>query len=511
MSDISSSNKRIAKNTVFLYFRMLLLLLISLYTSRVVLQVLGVDDYGIYSVVSGVIVMFSFVNGALTTGTQRHLSFELGKPNSNIGRIFTACLNAHLILAGIILLVSETVGLWFVNTQMNFPGDRMVAVNWVFQVAVFSSLLGVIKTPYEASVIAYERMDFYAYAGIIEAVLKLGMVFILKNLLCDKLIAYSLLMLLITVGILASFILFVHFKLTDVKVVKIEDKGIYRFIISFSSWTLFGAFASILETQGLNVIINLSWGVALNAAVGVASQVRSSLYHFVSGFQKAFSPQLVINESNGDSDRQIDLVYKSSRLAFFLFLLMALPLCANLPSILDVWLDKVPSYAAEICFLMLLISMFEGLSYPLYTIIFATGKIKKYQVRVALIRVCSVIIAFVFSRLPVAPFFIYVAPVCSALGLFYYRLNYLGKIKSISTREYHRNVMWPILLVIVLSVIPVVGYKLATSFSNSILLLVLETLLIVVWTGGIVYGVGLKKNEREVVHRYFVKYLVPKR
>lgn len=507
MEEIINSNKRIAKNTVFLYVRMLLLLVISLYTSRVVLQVLGIDDYGIYNVVSGIIVMFTFVNTALTTGTQRHISYELGKPDKDVAKIFTACLNTHLALAGVVLIFSETIGLWFLNTQMNFPEDRMIAVNWVYQMAILSALIGVVRTPYESTIVSYERMDFYAYTSIIEGCLRLAMVFALKFVLLDKLIAYSCFMTFIVICMFFAYQLYVKKHFDEVRYISIKDKGIYKYILSFSAWTLFGAFASLLETQGLNVIINITWGVALNAAVGVATQVRSALYQFVAGFQKALSPQLVMTESNGNNDRQFELIFTSSRFAFYLMLVMTIPLCANLPFVLDLWLETVPDYAYQICYLMLGVSLLECLSYPLYTTIFATGKIRVYQVVVALIRCFSVTIAFMISKIAVQPFWIYITPCFSEFIILFYRVGYLNKIKNLSLKTYFSSVLIPVSIVVFFASLPVVIYKLLIEYPFSIMSLLLETLCFISSTIIIVFFVGMSSIERNKLTKYILGFI----
>ncbi len=507
MEEIINSNKRIAKNTVFLYVRMLLLLSISLYTSRVVLQVLGIDDYGIYNVVSGIIVMFTFVNTALTTGTQRHISYELGKPDKDVAKIFTACLNTHLALVGVIFLFSESIGLWFLNTQMNFPEDRMTAVNWVYQMAILSTLIGVIRTPYESTIVSYERMDFYAYTSIIEGCFRLAMVFALKIVLFDKLILYSCFMAFIVICMFFVYQLYVKKYFEEVRYICINDKGIYKYILSFSAWTLFGAFASLLETQGLNVIINITWGVALNAAVGVATQVRSALYQFVAGFQKALSPQLVMTESNGNNDRQFDLIFTSSRFAFYLMLVLTIPLCANLPIVLDIWLDTVPDYACQICYLMLGVSLLECLSYPLYTTIFATGKIRVYQVVVALIRCFSVTIAFFISKIDCHPFWIYITPCSSEFIILFYRVGFLNKIKDLSLKTYISKVLVPVIIVVILASLPVVIYKLSTDYPLSVMYLLIETICFVGSTIIIVYYVGMGRNERNKIINYILAFI----
>lgn len=493
------SNRRIAKNTGFLYVRMLLLLVISLYTSRVVLQVLGINDYGIYNVVNGFVVMFAFVNGALTTGTQRHLSFELGKKDGEVAKIFSACLKSHLLLAIVVLIVLETFGLWFLNTQMKIPIDRMPTVNIIYQISIISVLKDIIRAPFESSIIAYEKMGFYAYIGIIEATLKLVMVFLIDHINYDKLIIYAIIMLFISLCVFFSMLIYVRKKISDIRIVKIEDRSIYKFIFSFTGWTLFGAFAGVLETQGMNIIINIGWGVALNASVGVATQVKTALYQFVSGFQKAINPQLVISESDGNKLRQVDLINKSSRFAFFLMFILVLPLSANIYYVLNLWLDKVPHYSYHICLLLLFISLMECLSYSLYTTIFAIGKIKQYQIIVAIIRLLSVVSAFIISKIDVPPYCIFIAPCVSSVILLLYRVFYLVNEGVFSFYEYMANIIIPVVKVAIVSIVPILFYKMFLAHYHSVLMLLLETIVFVVFVSFIVLQMGVKKEERQVL------------
>ena len=496
MPEISSSNIRIAKNTAFLYARLLLLLVISLYTSRVVLQVLGVDDYGIYNVVGGVVVMFSFINGALTTSTQRHLSFERGKEDGSLARIFSACLNIHLLFGLIIVVLAETVGLWFVNTQMNFPEGKLPAVNWVYQFAIFTSFFNVVRTPYEASVIAYERMSFYAYIGILEAILKLLSVFLLKVLLFDKLIAFSALHLLVAGLIFGAFAFFSHSRLPDIRIIKVADKSLYKYLFSFSGWTLLGSLATLMETQGLNILINIFWGVAVNAAVGIASQVRGALAQFVAGFQQALNPQLVMSQSSGQKERQSDLIIKSSKFSFFILYILALPLCVNLPYVLDLWLDIVPTYTAQICYLIIFVQIVECLASPLYTTIFAIGSIKSYQIAVCVLRSCSLLLGFILCKLGVAPYLVFTGPCVIAIILLLYRLFFVSHKISFSIREFFTKTLTPVTLVTVLSAVPILVYKSFISYQLSFWILVLETAFFVIYISMLVYYVGLSKGER---------------
>jgi len=242
-------------------------MLIGFYTSRVILQALGVEDFGIYGVVGGVVAMFGFINAAMTTGTQRHLSYELGKQDCNISRMFSACFNIHLWLALIIVILAETIGLWFLNSKLNFPDGRMSAVNWVYQFSILSCVIHIIRVPYNATIIAYEKMSFYAYIGIIEGILKLAIVFFLAFSPFDKLVFYSSLMLAVTVFITFVFYVYCKYSFKEFEYVVVKDKKLYKGLLMFSGWTLFGSIANLARTQGLTFIVNIFYGVSLNAAV----------------------------------------------------------------------------------------------------------------------------------------------------------------------------------------------------------------------------------------------------
>lgn len=292
-------------------------MLVSLYTSRIVLQTLGTVDFGTYSIVGGVVVMFSFISSAMATGTQRHLSYELGKQNGDVATIFSACFRIHVVLAFIVLLFAETIGLWFLNMKMNLPANRIDVVNWIYQLSVLTCMIGIIQVPYTASIIAHEKMSFYAYISIFDALIKLGLVFFLTLIPIDKLLLYGVLLAFVHLITFLINVLFCHSKLSSISFVKIRDMSLYKRLLSFSGWSLFGSLSNVGYQQGVNIIINLFYGVTLNAAVGVASQVNSAVQNFVTNFQQALNPQLVQAEASKNRERQRDLIFKSSK--FFIF------------------------------------------------------------------------------------------------------------------------------------------------------------------------------------------------
>ncbi len=498
----NSNNKRIAQNTLFLYIRMLILLLISLYASRVILQTLGIEDYGIYNVVGGLVVMFSFINGALTVGTQRHLSYELGKKGGNLPQLFTACLHIHFWMSIVVLVLLETIGLWFLNNKMNFPEGKLISANIVYQLSILCFICKIIQTPYEAAIVAYEKFSFYAYYGIVEAILKLGILFLLLVIAYDKLISYSILHFCVIFLMLLVIVSYCHTKLDGIKLIAIKDKSIYRYIISFSAWTLFGSIAGLLESQGLNLLLNIFYGVALNAAVGIAGQVRAALSQFVNGFQQALNPQLVKTQSSGDKERQEELIYKSSKFSFFILFLLAFPIIANLQFILNLWIGKVPPYTVEICCLIIIASLFECLSSPLYTTISAIGNIKTYQIFIFIFRSQSLIIGYIICKIGSTPYAVFYVPCFVAIVLLLYRLMFIKKAICLSIKKYTKEIIYPIAKTIILIIIPVFWIKHNRNNDISLGIWIIESLFIVLYSFLVTFYWGLKSSERTSILDY---------
>ena len=383
-----------------LYIKMGVTMLVSLYTSRVVLQTLGVDDFGIYNVVGGVVVLFSFLNAAMSSATQRFLNFELGKGDlAQVGHVFSMSLTVHFCIAGLVLLLAETVGLWFLNSELNIPAERMVAANWVYQFSVASTLLGIMLVPYNATIIAYERMAFYAWASIINVLLRLGIVYLLVIGNWDKLTLYA--GLTFAVGVVMQIVHVAYCKRSfpQTSCYKFfRDKKLFWELISFSGWSLFGGVANMSASQGVNMVMNIFCGVTVNAAMGIANQVNAAVYQFVSNFQVAFQPQIVKRYSSGEHESFVQLIFSASKFSYAMMFLLSFPVILNADFILRVWLNVVPEYTADFTRLMLVFMMLESLSGPLWMSVQATGKIRNYQLIVS---------AFIFANLPLCIVLLY--------------------------------------------------------------------------------------------------------
>ena len=501
-SNLQSKNKKLAKNTLSMYFRMLFLMFISFYTSRIVLQALGIEAFGIYNVVGGVVVMFTFINAAMTTSTQRYFSYELGLPNGNLARIFSACFNIHLWFAFLIVVLSESIGLWLINTKLNFPLERMVAVNWVYQVSVLTCVLNIVRVPYNAAIIAYERMSFYAYVGIVEGLLKLFIVYLLAFSPFDKLIYYALLMMVVIAIITVVYYLYCRRNFRDIRLVKINDKSLYKRLLNFSSWTLFGSIANIARNQGVVFIINIFYGVTVNAAIGIANQVNAGISQFVSGFQQAFNPQLTKAEASADREYQTRLICLTAKYSYLVILFFAIPVLYNLDYLLTFWLGEYPPYTAELCCWIVIASCIEAISGPLWVTIFATGNIRMYQIFISILLLLNLPLGFVCGILKWHPQYIFVFQAVLNFLSIAVRLYYLRRLISFNILSFIRKVMMPLTVVSIL-LIPILylSFKYWTIAQSLIGFCVQSSVLMLVEVM-IILLVGMSKEEQIYIYNF---------
>lgn len=381
MSKYKSDNKRIAKNTLLLYFRMLILMAVNLYTSRIVLKTLGVDDYGIYNVMGGVVAMFTILSQSLSKSISRFITFELGRENSKkLNEIFSTSINIQFIMAAIIIAIGELGGLWFINYKMNVDPERMFAANMVLQFSLFNFGVNLVSVPYNAAIVAHERMGAFAYISITEAALKLGAIYVLGLLSFDKLIGWAACQ--SAVALLIRYIYAryctTHFKETKYRF--LFKKKILKEMFGFATWNFIGSVGGVLRSQGVNMLLNVSFGTAVNAARGLAEQVNNAIAGFANNFMTAVNPQITKLYAQDKVRESFMLSMASCRLSFFMILALSLPIAAHTEYILGIWLPAVPDALPNFVRLTLLLSLLESISIPLITVQLATGRIKKYQI-----------------------------------------------------------------------------------------------------------------------------------
>lgn len=461
MENVSANNKRIAKNTLLLYFRMLFMMLIGLYTSRIILDKLGEIDYGIYNVVGGFVTMFTVISGAMTTATQRFMSFEIGKgEKGDVKEIFSTMLFIHILLGLIILLIGETIGTWFLNEHMNFPTGRYEAANWVFQFSLFVFILNVINVPYNGALIAYEKMSAFAYFSIIDAVLKLAICYVITITPFDKLIVYAALMAIIQMTLLTTYYVYCRKKFITCKFSYHFNRSYAKEVASFVGWNLIGSFASVAKEQGVNVVLNIFFGPAVNAARGVAYQVLSKINGFVNNFQMAMNPQIIKNYASGEREAMYTLVFRGAKLSYLLLLTLSLPVVVESQLILNVWLKEVPEYTSIFLQLAIFTALLNTLSNPLIVSMHASGKVRNYQIVVGSISLLTLPIVYTTLKFGGEPY--YAMLIVFAIELFCHiaRLYMLKRIIGFPMQRYLHDITIRVTIITIMSLsLPLIAHN----------------------------------------------------
>jgi len=404
----SVNNNRIAKNTAMLYFRMLLSMVISLYTSRIILEALGIEDFGIYSVVGGVVGMFTFLNTSMTSATQRFLNFELGTENKKkLNKIFNVSVLIHFFIALIVLILCESIGLWFLNTQMTIPVDRVNAAHWVFQLSILLGIVMIISVPYNAIIISNEKMSAFAYISIVDVSLKLVVAFLISSTLFDKLIYYAILLFAISLINRLIYVIYCKWNFKETKFEFIWDKLIFKKMTSFAAWSLIGNLSVGAISQGSNLLLNVFFGPMLNAARGIAVQVQNAIGGFAVNFQMAMDPQITISYAKKELKYMQSLVFNGSKYSFFLLLFISLPLLFETELVLAWWIKTIPEHTVNFLRIILLTSLIDSISHPFNTSVRATGEIRKFELVLGAILLLVVPISYVllkFGAIPEAVF-----------------------------------------------------------------------------------------------------------
>ncbi len=494
-----TDNSRLAKNTLFLYIRMLLVMAVSLYTSRIVLSALGITDYGIYNVVGSVVVIFDFLKRALGNATHRYIAFYLGK--NDLGRlkeIFSTCVILHFFIAALLVLFAETIGLWLLYNKLVIPEGRMVAAFWVFQFSVAATALSIICVPYDAEIIAHEKMQVYAYISIIDVVLKLGVAILLSAIEYDKLILYGLFVLLtgIIIRIIYGFYCGKHFR--EAHFVWTKDWKLMKEMASFSGWNLFGHAASAIYAQGFNILLNMFFGPAVNAARGIAMQVENAINGFISNFQMAVNPQITKSYAKGELTRFHYLIYTSSRFSFYLYLLIGLPALLETETILDFWLVDVPDHASNFLRIIFIGVTTSAFFMPLNTACLATGKNRTFLLVRGITALSIIPLAYLVLSFDMQPESMFIVQTVVLIVSLFIQLYIVKPLIDLSIKEYFAKVIYKVIKVTVVALpVPIIIKCIMSSNLVSFLTVCSVCVLCVCLS---VYSLGITKSERNMIN-----------
>lgn len=425
-TDTQSKNKIIVKNTLIMYGRMLAMLFLSLFTARIVFKTLGIDNYGIYNLVGGIIVFFSFLNSALTAATKRYITTDIAKGNDKTtSKTFYNAILAHCLIALVIFILAETVGLYVVNGLLNIPADRMIAANWVYQLSVITAILGIMQSPFNAAIVAYEKMGAFAWMTIFDAVFKLLIVYLVQVLPGDILISYTVLVFVVSIMNMIIYRVYTFYLIPTTHLrYRIIDKYQLKEMFGFMGWSMLGQACVVATTQGVGVLINVYYSVAVNAAMGVSNSITNVINGFVSNFQTAFNPQIIKSYVSKEYDYLQSLMIRTSKLSSFLILIFLIPLLFESDKVLYLWLDDYPQYAQEFCIYTLVVCFIEAISAPLWMMIYAQTNIKKYQIVTSVVYSQNFIIGWIALALGATPYSVIIVRIAIFLVLTIIRLMY---------------------------------------------------------------------------------------
>jgi O-antigen/teichoic acid export membrane protein len=485
-------------------------MLISLYTSRIVLKILGVEDYGIYNVVGSFVSMFSLMSSSMVTASSRFITFELGRNNfDELKKTVSGCITIHILLGIIIVVVAEIIGVWFLNHKMNIASDRIVAANWVFQCSLLTFFFNLISTPYNAIIISNEKMNAFAYISILDVSLKLLIVYLLSLILFDKLIVYAVLMLFIAVLLQITYQIYCKIHFSEARKIKLKINSVlFKQLFSYTGWELIGSGALVLRNQGIDILLNLFFGVVVNAAKGIANQVQSAVYSFVSNFQMAINPQITKSYAANDYQRVHFLIKQGSRFSFYLFLLLSMPIILETKMILNIWLVKVPYYSVifiQLTFINLLINTFYRF---MVVAIAATGKIKKYQLVVGGTKLFVLPLTYIFLKLGGNPTSGLLVVIFLEVICVFFNLYFVKNMIEFDIKDFLKDVIAKSLfLMTVASILPLIVKSYLTNNVNQYLQLSIITIVSLISCGLSIYYLGLLQTEKRMIKRIILKQL----
>lgn len=488
----STRSQRIVKNTAFMYVRMFVVLVIGLYTSRIVLKTLGETDFGIYSLVGGVVTLFVFINQALNSATQRFIAFDLGLGDTvNLRKTFTMSINVYFIFSIILVILLETAGYYLLN-KLNIEANRLPAANWVFQAMIFSTFVNMLRVPYEALITAHERMSFTATVGIIDSFLKLGIVYMLILFDYDKLKLYSMLFACITLidYLIYRYYCIKHFSFIS-KYYFYWDKNVFIEFVKFSGLSLYEQVAVMLTYQGVDILLNMFFGVIVNAAMGITKQVQAAVFNFVSNFQGAMTPQITKSYAGEDNDYLTKLMIAAPKFSLFLIVFLSVPIYFNMEALLRIWLVNPPEYTVGFCKLILISSVFEAISLPLRTLIFAHGDITKYQLIIGTAMLMNLFISFILLKLKFDAYAVLWVRIFVFLIIDVIRIVFIRNLINITLIKYIKLIFLSFIQVVVISSLAIYGVHHFLNFPLIINLLVSFSII-----GFFIFSIGLTGYEK---------------
>lgn len=506
---MDEKTKRIAKNTFMLYTRMAFMMLITFYTTRVILDTLGIDDYGIYNVVGGFVAMFSMITGSLNAACTRFLNFAMGKNDLEYQKkVFSTEVSIQFIFAFLVFILCETVGLWFLNNKMVIPQDRVLAANWCYQFSVFNFCIGLTQVPYIASVIAHEKMGTFAFFSIWDAIFQLLLSYLVTVSPIDKLIFYAALLWLNAWVMRTVYFVYCKRNFKECTYKFILDKQLTKEIFGFSGWNLIGASSSVLNTHGNNILLNIFFGPSVNAARAIGNKIHGTAIAFVSNFISAMTPQITQSYASGDYDYMFKLIYKGSRLAYYMILFMAIPLIINTHYILSLWLVEVPEDAILFGQLAFILSMASVLSNPLITAQLATGNIKKYQIIVGGLQMLNLPLSYLCLKFGCIPQVVVIISIVCELVCLTARIVLLRNMIGLNVKSYFNEVLLNVVKVTACaSVVPAIF---AFFTEESFIRLIYTTIVGVICAGSSILYIGCTEKERSMVYRKIRTFVISK-
>lgn len=505
MDSNNHRGKRIARNTLMLYVRMFVLLLVGLYTSRVVLEALGENDFGIYNVVGGVVAMFTILSGALNSAVSRFITFEMGKgEGAQLNKVYSTAVNIQLILALIVVIIAEPVGLWFIDNKMTIETARIPAARWVLHFSLLAFVINLMSVPQMASITAHERMSAYAGIGILDGLLRLAVALAIVHSPYDRLVSYAAMMAGVVLIVRLAYGIYCRTHFEECRYRPVFDRPLVKEMFSFAGWNFIGVASGVLRDQGGNILVNLFTGPAVNAARGIAVQLNGAVQGFVTNFMTAVNPQITKSYAAGEKDYMFSLVRKSSRMSFYLLFILALPILLNTEYVLGLWLKEVPDHTVLFVQLFLIFALSESMSNPMITAMLATGRIRNYQLAVGGLQLLNIPVSYLCLKMGAIPeVTVIVAIVISQICLFT-RLLMLGRATGFPIGRFITNVYLKSLFLLVPAAVSV-PCAMELIKPEGFAGMAMSVAVCVVWAALMVYLVGLTGDERKMVKGYFVK------